>query len=331
MFPSIYDVAMTGLAGADLTRPLFVQACRAHQFDAILDVIHHRLGLPPERSTLLTTATYPARPWDRYTRFVRADERLTEHTVDAFPEVDWLGFSALILCTTAGFSDPYGTMRFQSNLACFCHAMEPVPSLLINNEGQITTARRLFQIVDRTVDGTVMTGNIQVSEAETRALYDAAMARADGEVCEVGRFSGGTAMVLALAGRTSKRPGLTSIDIECLPAAEYFFRLNRLDEDITLWHGDSIAMAAKWGAGKSNPDVGLLFIDADHGYDAVSRDLAAWAPFVVRGGTVVLHDVGSPDCGVARAVYYHLAHRPGFTNFRQVDSMLFCERAAGTR
>lgn len=331
MFPSIYDITLNGFAGVDLSRPLFVQACRPQPFDEILDVVHHRLGLPAEKSTLLTSATYPGRPWDRYTRFVRRDERLSEHTVDAFPEVDWLGFSALILCSSAQFSDPYGAMRFQSNLACFCHAMEPLPSLLVNTEGQITTARHLFQVVDRLVDRTTITGNIQVSEKETRALYDAALTRVNGAVCEVGRFSGGTAMVLALAGRTSRRPGLTSVDIECLPAAEYFFRLNRLDGDITLWHGDSVSKAAQWGAGKSAPDIGLLFIDADHGYDAVSRDLAAWTPFVVDGGTVVLHDVGSPDCGVARAVYYHVANHSGFENFRQVDSMLFCERVTSGR
>jgi predicted O-methyltransferase YrrM len=37
--------------------------------------------------------------------------------------------------------------------------------------------------------------------------------------------------------------------------------------------------------------IGLLFVDADHGYEAVSEDFRCWSPFVVCGGYIVLDDV----------------------------------------
>jgi hypothetical protein len=37
--------------------------------------------------------------------------------------------------------------------------------------------------------------------------------------------------------------------------------------------------------------IGLLFIDAEHAYEAVREDFDAWSPFVSPGGYVVLDDV----------------------------------------
>lgn len=39
--------------------------------------------------------------------------------------------------------------------------------------------------------------------------------------------------------------------------------------------------------------IGLLFIDADHNYEAVRRDFEFWSPFVAPGGYIVFDDV--PD------------------------------------
>jgi len=46
--------------------------------------------------------------------------------------------------------------------------------------------------------------------------------------------------------------------------------------------------------------IELLFIDADHSYQAVRADLVAWKPKVVEGGLIVLHDFGTWS-GVTRA------------------------------
>jgi len=48
--------------------------------------------------------------------------------------------------------------------------------------------------------------------------------------------------------------------------------------------------------------VGLLFIDADHSYDGVCRDIEAWAPRVNEDGVMAFHDAASDEWGVAQAI-----------------------------
>ena len=38
--------------------------------------------------------------------------------------------------------------------------------------------------------------------------------------------------------------------------------------------------------------IRLLFIDADHSYEASKLDFDLWSPFVVPGGLIALHDIG---------------------------------------
>lgn len=46
-----------------------------------------------------------------------------------------------------------------------------------------------------------------------------------------------------------------------------------------------------------NDSVDFIFIDGDHSYDAVKRDVINWLPKVKSGGVIAMHDIGW-DCGV---------------------------------
>lgn len=52
----------------------------------------------------------------------------------------------------------------------------------------------------------------------------------------------------------------------------------------------TLEAARRWDRGTS---IGLLYIDADHAYEAVRSDFEHWSPHVVRGGFVVFDDVPS--------------------------------------
>jgi hypothetical protein len=39
----------------------------------------------------------------------------------------------------------------------------------------------------------------------------------------------------------------------------------------------------------------LVFIDADHSYEGVRKDIEAWSPKVRKGGVIAGHDYGHPD------------------------------------
>jgi predicted O-methyltransferase YrrM len=57
-----------------------------------------------------------------------------------------------------------------------------------------------------------------------------------------------------------------------------------------------------------NEPVHLLFIDGDHSYKGVRRDIAGWTPKIVPGGVVAFHDfktepkVAAKHAGIKRAI-----------------------------
>jgi hypothetical protein len=76
--------------------------------------------------------------------------------------------------------------------------------------------------------------------------------------------------------------------------------------------------------------VGLLFVDADHSYEGIVRDLQAWTPHLAPGALVAFHDVNLPLFGVTRAIYHHIYRNPLFDAFEQFDSLLVT-RFSGAR
>ena len=327
--PSIYDLTLEALDAWDFSRPLFVQAVRSPQFNELVDVFHGRLGLragavDDPREPDLSRPALVAGPSTRQSRRAAVGGHGAASSAATRPTP----FSVVVTMTQAPIGDYYEAMRFHSNVACFCHAMEPMPVLAVNPVGQFTSARDFFQIRDYAVGPETFVGNMLVTQSESEALYDAAVGRPDGHIVEVGRFSGGTAVLFARAARASGRPGVVSIDCARLSSADHFCRVNGVESDVEFLDGDSGALASRWRDLQPLPGISLLFIDADHSYDAVARDLAVWTPYVVDGGTIALHDNALPDCGVSKAVYHHLACRDGFTNLRQVCSTVFCERRA---
>ena len=49
-------------------------------------------------------------------------------------------------------------------------------------------------------------------------------------------------------------------------------------------------------------EVGLLFVDSDHSYEGVCRDIGAWAPRVTPDGVMAFHDANTEHWGVAKAI-----------------------------
>lgn len=320
--PSIYDLSLAPLGAWDFSRPLFVQAGRAETFSELVTVLHERLGLPADRSTLLTNAAYEPPAWWTGRHLVNPAPRLSAATADLVRAHPAPPFSVVAATTLAHNL----AMRFHSNVAAFCHALEPLPSLMVTAVGQFAASRAFFGVADRRVRGEAFVGNSLIGQDEAEALFDAVTARPAGLVVEMGRFSGGTTVLLALAARASGAPGVVSVDVEHLPAVEYFAAVNRVADTVRFVDGSSLEVAARWTRLQASPGISMLFIDADHAYDAVARDLAAWLPHVVPGGIVALHDASTPDCGVAKAVYRHLAGRQEFHAFRQVGSTVLCAR-----
>lgn len=104
-----------------------------------------------------------------------------------------------------------------------------------------------------------------------------------------------------------------------------------LGHEILAVHATSLDAASRWEAGK----LDLVFIDADHSYEAVRADIQAWIRHVRPGGIIAGHDYGGeprfpgvkkaveellPDHSVINRVWWHrvpeTAHANGRLNGR---------------
>lgn len=130
-------------------------------------------------------------------------------------------------------------------------------------------------------------------------------------IVEIGRFKGGSTMVLAAAmaqGSTlwsydlhlAPRPDLVGTDLD----AELGQALDRLglDDGVHLVVGDSRTVDLPPGP------YDILFVDGDHSYEGAKADFARWSPRVRDGGHLLFHDAvdtgsyGNLYPGVQRAV-----------------------------
>jgi predicted O-methyltransferase YrrM len=143
------------------------------------------------------------------------------------------------------------------------------------------------------------------------ALYDAAVEAPDGPLLEVGSYCGRSAIYLGTAalrrasllfcvdhhrGSEENQPGwewhepdLVDEDIGLMDTLPVFRRTifeAGLESCVVAVVGDSPLVAEVWGT-----PLALLFIDGGHGGEPAHADYEGWAPHVMDGGLLVIHDV----------------------------------------
>lgn len=125
-----------------------------------------------------------------------------------------------------------------------------------------------------------------LAEQEALLTYAAAVP-AKGTIVEIGAEFGMSASLFCKFADISVRiysvdlfPGnLMNVHQANLSAARMGGRSRQLK-------GDSAQIGRAWSLGK----IDLLFIDGDHSYEGVQRDIAAWIPHVKPAGIVIFHD-----------------------------------------
>jgi MMP 1-O-methyltransferase len=148
-------------------------------------------------------------------------------------------------------------------------------------------------------------------EAEGRALHAAALSSPGGHpIVEIGSYCGKSTVYLGAAARAvgatlftidhhrgseEHQPGEgyhdpdlvdRSGDVDTLPELRRTLRLAGMDNDVIVVVGDSALTAKSW----STP-LGFVLIDGGHSEAAARADYEGWAPLVVRGGLLAIHDV----------------------------------------
>jgi predicted O-methyltransferase YrrM len=145
-----------------------------------------------------------------------------------------------------------------------------------------------------------------ITEREAQLLFSAAENVRDGCIVEIGSHRGRSTVALALGSRAGFNVPVYAVD----PHGEFsgvyggdfgphdracfmqnMLRLGTADI-VRLVNLSSEYITASW------PDVvGLLWIDGDHRYKGVKRDLTCWLPHLRPDATVIFHDATDSRIG----------------------------------
>jgi predicted O-methyltransferase YrrM len=124
-----------------------------------------------------------------------------------------------------------------------------------------------------------------------------------GAIVEIGSYKGKSTIALALGSSIlskRKRP-IYAIDPFIEPPFKDFWsniKHHKLEKFVI-----PIQKKSQHAYGDCPKTIAAIFIDGDHKYSSVKRDILCYTPRVVKGGLIVLHDYSSSHWpGVVRAV-----------------------------
>jgi MMP 1-O-methyltransferase len=167
---------------------------------------------------------------------------------------------------------------------------------------------------------------------EGRLLYRlASLADPAGYIVEIGSWHGKSTIWLAAGARAGRGARVVAIDPHAgthlraeRETTEHVMRANLaragLEDQVDVVVDTSEHAVAGW----SQP-VSLLWIDGDHEYESVKRDLEQWHPFLLPDAAVALHDTFVWP-GPERVVRELLIGEPGFTSFAHAETTTAARR-----
>jgi len=115
--------------------------------------------------------------------------------------------------------------------------------------------------------------------------------------------------------------------MDTLPVFRRTIALAGLEDQVVAIVGRSTTVSARW-----RTPLSLLFIDGGHAEVHAHNDYAGWAPWVMRGGALAIHDVFADPADGGQAPY-HVFQRAlasgAFEEAEAVGSMRVLRRARG--
>ena len=155
-----------------------------------------------------------------------------------------------------------------------------------------------------------------LSRKEAETLYDYA-GKATGPIVEIGSWQGRSTAAIAMGSKAGNRQQVYSVDdYKGVPPGSHPTNFGKT----TGWRSSSpeilrqnlnqcgingevqIVEKASVVAAKELPnELGMVFIDGDHSYEAVCNDIDAWMPKLKVGGYAIFHDTTAADAGVVTA------------------------------
>jgi predicted O-methyltransferase YrrM len=115
--------------------------------------------------------------------------------------------------------------------------------------------------------------------------------------------------------------------MDTLPTYRRTIALAGLEDQVVAVIGRSTTVSAHW-----RTPLSLLFVDGGHAEEHAQNDYSGWAPWVMNGGLLVIHDV-FPDPADGGQPPYHVFLRAiesgAFTEVEALGSMRVLQRTRG--
>lgn len=174
-------------------------------------------------------------------------------------------------------------------------------SLLIQDDSLINhvTSKAIKVYPDEERSWTQSPFPAMLMSAEAHCIYRLVKMLGEGNYADLGVMNGGSTAIMGYALEYIKKPGrIFSVDLfgrlidgkpvgsfEVIEKLENYFAKNFQFAKLQICQGTT----DEW-AEKLHEKFNLIFIDADHSYEAVKSDFYNWSPKVKEGGYLLFHD-----------------------------------------
>jgi len=147
----------------------------------------------------------------------------------------------------------------------------------------------------------------------------------EGDILEIGSYMGSSSVLLAAGNRLSRNKGKVWL-IEPLPRPNKAAFLNVLssrgmDKDVIL-----IDKTNTKAEDAVDSMLRFIFIDGNHEYEHVKKDISIWRKRLAEGGIIAFHDIN--EKGVARAVNELIEKSGEFSVLGVIANTLYASRGA---
>ncbi|MFQ5716782.1 MAG: class I SAM-dependent methyltransferase [Nitrospinales bacterium] len=153
----------------------------------------------------------------------------------------------------------------------------------------------------------------------------------EGAIVNIGHYRGGSSIILAKGSKEKGREKVYSFDPKRYDDTDEALRKNQVEDWIVFEQMRSGDAVMEW-ARREDTRIRLLFVDGDHSYLGCKSDILNFAPFLVPGGVIAVHDYCNTSLGwtlytpIVEAVYDTILSGDGFRDFRRDFSIFSAKK-----
>ena len=156
---------------------------------------------------------------------------------------------------------------------------------------------------------------------EMRLLYETAGLIENGLIVEIGRWYGGSLVLLCLGSPSSKVISIDTCTAYDKPARKLLNEYS-IDKSRYLFVEATSQLMTDWNRGP----IDLLFIDGCHEEAAVFNDLKVWVPRLKKDGLLIMHDIYCRMKGPKRAIARYLEENKNLSTIKRAKTSVLMRK-----